>query len=152
MSHLFWFRWHKRWIAALGSASGSRLSSPKSSSSRHHSGVGVGMGWDRYRLGHPALKVLAQAPRLMYSQATVRSYTKNRAVLRKVWGGFCKPVQHHRNPSCGNLPGRIGHRSLHVLCGGKGTAPECVSGSPKVPSAQWSLRVGPLHVDSAPII
>ena len=44
------------------------------------SGVGVGKGWDRYRLGHPAVEVLADD--LMYSQATVRSYTKDRAVLR----------------------------------------------------------------------
>ena len=39
-------------------------------------------GWDRYRLGHSAVEVLAEALGLMYSQATVRSYTKNRAVLR----------------------------------------------------------------------
>ena len=26
----------------------------------HCSGVGVGVGWDRYRLGHPAVEVLAQ--------------------------------------------------------------------------------------------
>ena len=30
----------------------------------HCSGVGVGMGWDRYRLGHPAVEVLAHAPPL----------------------------------------------------------------------------------------
>ena len=43
-------------------------------------------GWDRYRLGHPAVEVLAEAPRLNvqsgHSQATVRSYTRDRAVLR----------------------------------------------------------------------
>ena len=30
----------------------------------HCSGVGVGVGWDRYRLGHPAVEVLAQVPPL----------------------------------------------------------------------------------------
>ena len=28
------------------------------------SGVGVGKGWDRYRLGHPAVEVLAEVPLL----------------------------------------------------------------------------------------
>ena len=30
----------------------------------HCRGVGVGKRWDRYRLGHPAVEVLAQAPPL----------------------------------------------------------------------------------------
>ena len=34
---------------------------------------GVGKGWDRYRLGYPAVEVLAPHLRLMHSQATVMS-------------------------------------------------------------------------------
>ena len=69
--------------------------------------------------------------RLMYSQATVRSYTKDRAVLRwdhtlkrgKVKGGSRN--QHHRNHSCGNLRRPHWTLALCVFCGGKGTAPGC---------------------------
>ena len=38
-------------------------------------------GWDRYRLGHPAVEVLAEAPRLNV-QSGHSIYTKDRAVLR----------------------------------------------------------------------
>ena len=71
-------------------------------------------GWDRYRLGHPAVEVLAEAPRLNIQSGTVRSYTKDRAVLR--WDYTLKRGRYkvdkkptHRNTSCGNL--RRPHRT-----------------------------------------
>ena len=118
-------------------------------------------GWDRYRLGHPAVEVLAEALGLMYSQATVRSYTRDRAVLR--WdhtlkgGGYkvdkkprpkylmWEPSQATSDKDINGLVlasagcrlfGERRHReTVYVLCGGKGTAPGCaLHGSPKVPS------------------
>ena len=65
----------------------------------------------------------------MYSQAPVRSCTKDRAGLVK-----------NRNSSCGNLcrphwSQVVAYHCLSVLCGGKGTALGCAPrGSPKVPS------------------
>ena len=69
--------------------------------------MGVGKGWDRYRLGHPAVEVLAQAPPLNVQSG----HSKDRAVdgTTPLKGGRYKvvsvnqSVQHHRNPSCGNL-------------------------------------------------
>ena len=85
-----------------------------------------------YRLGHPAVEVLAQVPRLMYSQATVRSYTKDRAVLR--WDhtlkrGRYKVVSVNQSNTTeilhvGTFAGHIGHRPLHVLCGEKRVLPQ----------------------------
>ena len=79
---------------------------------------------------------------LMYSQAPVRSYTKDRAGLQgdhTPKGGGYKVK--NRNSSCGNLcrphwTQVVAYHCLSVLCGGKGTAPGCAPrGSPKVPSA-----------------
>ena len=78
---------------------------------------------------------------LMYSQAPVRSYTKDRAGLQgdhTPKGGGYKVK--NRNSSCGNLcrphwTQVVAYHCLSVLCGGKGTAPGCAPrGSPKVPS------------------
>ena len=78
---------------------------------------------------------------LMYSQAPVRSYTKDRAGLQgdhTPKGGGYKVM--NRNSSCGNLcrphwTQVVAYRCLSVFCGGKGTAPGCApGGSPKVPS------------------
>ena len=77
----------------------------------------------------------------MYSQAPVRSYTKDRAGLQgdhtpKGRGYKVK----NRNSSRGNLcrphwTQVVAYHCLSVLCGGKGTAPGCAPrGSPKVPS------------------
>ena len=67
----------------------------------HCRGVGVGKGWDRYRLGHPAVEVLAQAPPL-----NVQSCCDGTTPLKGGSEGirwFLQPEQHHRNPSCGTL-------------------------------------------------
>ena len=78
---------------------------------------------------------------LMYSQAPVRSYTKDRAGLQgdhTPKGGGYKVK--NRNSSRGNLcrphwTQVVAYHCLSVLCGGKGTAPGCAPrGSPKVPS------------------
>ena len=78
---------------------------------------------------------------LMYSQAPVRSYTKDRAGLQgdhTPKGGGYKVK--NRNSSCGNLcrphwTQVVAYHCLSVLCGGKGTAPGCAPrGSAKVPS------------------
>ena len=85
---------------------------------------------------------------LMYSQAPVRSYTKDRAGLQgdhTPKGGGYKVK--NRNSSCGNLcrphwTQVVAYHCLSVLCGGKGTAPGCAPrGSPKVPSGHASPNV-----------
>ena len=77
----------------------------------HCRGVGVGKGWDRYQLGHPAVEVLAHAPPLNVqsghskvlnqgsSCAAMGPHPEKGEGIR--W--FREPEQHHRNPSCGNL-------------------------------------------------
>ena len=84
---------------------------------------------------------------LMYSQAPVRSYTKDRAGLQgdhTPKGGVCRP---HSTQV-------VAYRCLSVFCGGKGTAPGCAPrGSPKVPSGAlkslcgetWQLPHTPLQ-------
>ena len=62
---------------------------------------GVGKGWDRYRLGH-RWSLWHKYLRLMYGQATVRSYT------------------------CGKLRRPHWTWAFCVLCGGKGAAAHAV--------------------------